>query len=296
MEGTPLSSTSDPESGLDTKKSKEKQKRFELEPENSTTMSLRQSRHIAREALRHEEKDTSELAEKNADVTAYKTFEHRQPAPEAKQLHGGGSEPEHIGHVLITAEAAKRHKAESTSLAKQETRQLPPNKRIETLSRPELLSLSEQINVEGTSLRHVYETHLIGEQALRRLVAEYLLGGNIQQSLQREIVEHEIDFERDPALRDIALPADTNKSDITHLNAPGKEALHQLLKEAEAGIDTNEEELTYDRTEPNPLDNHQVKKAIQPSPPGQQRPVDILMGVTIVVLLILVIVLYFWHR
>ena len=77
---------------------------------------------------------------------------------------------------------------------------------METLSRAELLSISEHIGVETSSLRNVYETHLIGEHALRRLVAEYLQGGDVQMALRREIVEHEIDHERDPALRDAVVP------------------------------------------------------------------------------------------
>lgn len=287
MEGTPLSTTSDPESSFDTK-SPDKLDNLEPVLENNE-VSLRHSRHIAREALLHQEQE-----DKNTEKpTDYETFEHRHPGPEAKQLHGGTESPEHIGHVLIRAEADKRRPdtLPSAHHDKAET-QLESNKRVESLPRSELLALSEKIVVEGASLRHVYENHLIGEQALRRLISEYLQGENIQQSLQREIVEHEIDFERDPALRDLALPAD-DSNDTKHINVPGKDALNQLLQHAEAGMANLDDQISYDEQTSN------TKKGIDRTTQHYQqllRPIDIIMGVTIVMLLVLVIVLYFWHH
>ena len=65
-----------------------------------------------------------------------------------------------------------------------------------------LLELGADIEINGNSLRHAYESHLIGEGGLRRLVAEHLQGGDLPKALRREITEHEMDFERDPKLRD----------------------------------------------------------------------------------------------
>jgi hypothetical protein len=170
---------------------------------------------------------------------------------------------------------------------------LPPNKRIETLSRPELLAISEQIAVEGSTLRSVYETHLIGEQALRRLVAEYMHEGDISKALQREIVEHEIDFERDPALRDLAMPgeSDDDSREAKKVTAPGREALNQLLQKAEAGIDAgSDEDFVYDKTESKAKDK-------RPGPKTQGRkPADTVMGAIIIMLIFLVAVLYLWHH
>lgn len=73
---------------------------------------------------------------------------------------------------------------------------------VRLMHRRELLELSEKIVIEGASLRHIYETHLIGEKQLRHLVGEYLEGKDIRRDLRREMVEREIDFERDPLLRD----------------------------------------------------------------------------------------------
>jgi hypothetical protein len=215
---------------------------------------------------------------------ANRPSDRRHRAPEANQLHGEQAARERIGHVLIAAEAT--HEAKQAP----ERLQLPPDKRVETLPRAELLSFSAQITVEGSTLRDVYETHLIGEQALRRLVAEYLHGGDLQKALLREIVEHEIDFERDPALRDMAVPTDADTNDTQKLAAPGKETLNELLQKAGAVIGGSDEDETVSYGKPKTT----ASPAEQPYP--RQQPVDVIMGVIIVVLIILVVSLYFWHH
>ena len=233
----------------------------------------------------------------SAPYLANRPKEYRQRALEANQLHGAGVAHEHIGHVLMSGESAKRGKeAEDPKTGQiKEKLQLPPNKRIETLSRPELLAMSELIAVEGSTLRNVYETHLIGEQALRRLVAEYMHDGDVNKALQREIVEHEIDFERDPALRDLPMPGesddDDNNNEAKKVAAPGKEALNQLLIKAEAGIDAGgDEDFIYDKTEAK-------SKMKRPEPKSWGRkPADTVMGAIIIMLIFLIAVLYLWHR
>jgi hypothetical protein len=268
MESTPLTSSADPEQSFDTKKSK--RKREKLDDRLDDAAILRQRRHIAREALRLEDP------------------ERRQRAPEATQLHGAEKSREHIGHVLITAEADNRSGEVPHLQQPQERISLPPDTRIETLSRAELLILSGQIAVETSSLRNVYETHLIGEQALRRLVAEYLRGGDIQKALRHEILEHEIDFERDPALRDKSAISDLDE-DSNQIIASGKEALNQLLQKAGAGISGSDEELEYDKA-------HASYREERGLGPHRRSPLDIAMAITIVLLIALVIALYFRHR
>jgi hypothetical protein len=317
MESTPLSTANDPENDFDTKKFKDRRVRLvglESTPEHEdNVISLRQSRHIAREALRHDDSEApepffakAERAEEEheaeevvlhshdkitdrineIDNDREQAHEHRQRAPEARQLHGEVEAPGHIGHVLVAAEAPERSRGASPH----ERVQIPANKRIETLSRSELLSLSEGIAVEGSTLRNVYETHLIGEQALRRLVAEYFHGGDIQKALLREIVEHEIDFERDPALRDKSVPGAVDDDDARRVSVPGRGELDHLLEKAGAGIVANDELVAYDKTDA----KHEGRQAVQRYP--QQRPLDVMMAVTILVLIIVVVALYFWHH
>ncbi len=118
----------------------------------------------------------------------------RSVAPEATRLHS--PQPvEKIGAVLVTAQAETTPTIERTQIES-------IDRHVETLSRVDLLELSSKITVEGTTLRQAYETNLIGERALRRIVAEHLRGGDVSRALSREIVEHQIDYERDPVLRD----------------------------------------------------------------------------------------------
>ncbi|HMH31240.1 MAG TPA: hypothetical protein VK534_02070 [Methylomirabilota bacterium] len=122
--------------------------------------------------------------------------------------------PAHIGQMLVSAEAEPKTPTESHA---QEAINTESNKRLETLSRAELLALSETISIDGSSLRQIYETHLIGEQGLRRLVAEHLEGGDLRLAIKREIVEKEMNFERDPAQRKPATQDGINNNVGTQL-------------------------------------------------------------------------------
>ena len=73
---------------------------------------------------------------------------------------------------------------------------------VKTMRREDLLIVSEKIVVEGANLKDMYDNNLFSERALRRLVAEYLKGKDIRPLLRKEIVEKEMDYERDPVLRD----------------------------------------------------------------------------------------------
>jgi hypothetical protein len=169
------------------------------------------------------------------DAKAERATERRR-APEARQLHAT-THHELIGHVLITAESKPAGRSEKPA-------ELPKNlteRRIETLNRAELFSLSEKIIVDGSSLRQIYETHLIGERGLRRLVAEHLRGGDLKKALRQEIVEREIDFERDPGLRDMASYTVSSGG-----GAPGgNAALNKMFEKAAASLPANREEAAY---------------------------------------------------
>jgi hypothetical protein len=47
----------------------------------------------------------------------------------------------------------------------------------------------------------VFETNLISEHGLRRLLEVHERGGNVREALERELVEKEMSYERDPRLR-----------------------------------------------------------------------------------------------
>lgn len=183
----------------------------------------------------------------------------RQRAPEAHQLHGSTRAPEHIGSMLMAAESAAaviaRHtrveqeapeqrtqtKRETLQAAQKELNLPPSSTRVETLDRTELLELSEKIIVDGNSLRQIYETHLIGERGLRRLVAEHLRGGDVRKALKREVVEREIDFERDPAMRDKAVSAMSGGG----ATQATPKTLDEMIKRAASKVDGSEETMFY---------------------------------------------------
>lgn len=126
----------------------------------------------------------------------------------------------YIGHTIFTTETApatdrKTPNAESGPLSGQ---------RIETMPRDELLVLAEKISVGGDTLRHLYETQLIGERGLRRLIWVHEEGGDIRKALGEEISEREKEFERDPAMRH-TMPADNA---VTAAPSPDQVLAHLL--------------------------------------------------------------------
>ena len=146
------------------------------------------------------------------------------------------------------------------------------------MSRTELLSLSEKIVVDGSSLRQVYETRLVGEKGLRRLIQEYLGNGDIKKALRREIVEREVDFERDPILRDNAPQPG--------LSAGGTATtLKELLKKANAASLDDSEEVAFLKARAAFETQQQAQQQ------KQRRMIDISFAGTIIVLAILVTIL-----
>jgi hypothetical protein len=105
--------------------------------------------------------------------------------------------PESIGKVLVDSELPH---------AEVRPENIPDgelsNLKAQTMNRAELLRVAQKIMIDGSSLRQIYETHLVGEKGMRRIIAVYLRGGNVKRALRRELIQREIDFERDPDLRD----------------------------------------------------------------------------------------------
>ncbi|MHB1864767.1 MAG: hypothetical protein ACYCPS_01200 [Candidatus Saccharimonadales bacterium] len=122
------------------------------------------------------------------ELAKNKSLEKKRPPKRIDE-----TETETIGRVLIDSELPERpvgHRNEKAGLS------------AHTMKRQELLKAASAIKVEGSSLKQIYEAHLVGERGLRRIIAEYLRGGNYIKTLKRELVEREKDFERDPKLRD----------------------------------------------------------------------------------------------
>jgi hypothetical protein len=191
--------------------------------------------------------------------------------------------PERIGRVLVrrtetvftseTAVATERQPVVNKEL-------LSAEKRVQSMTRRELLAASETIIIEGANLRQIYETHLVGEQALRRIVAEHLRGGDVQKVLREELVEREIDFERDPVLRDRARAA---------LSGGGNSALDNLLQKAGVTNDEDQSTLVASKSEEK---SAKYKKPML----VKHHLVDASIGIVITVLAAAVLIIYLHTR
>jgi hypothetical protein len=208
----------------------------------------------------------------------------RRQAVEARRLHS--APPERIGHMLMSAEAKPGSSGGKPALEKSAGDSLPMemgSQRAETLSRAELMTLSERIIIDGSNLHQIYETHLIGERGLRRLVAEYLRGGDLKQALRFEVVERERDFERDPVMRDLK-PQPELSSTVSASNHQA--ALDKLLEQADISSEDRGEEAAFfkARARFEAREHHQHKQ--------RRRSMDIGLGAVILVLIILVVALF----
>jgi hypothetical protein len=209
----------------------------------------------------------------------------RRAAPEAHQLHGKRQARERLGRMVVVAEStsptARIPERPDTPTAPA----LKVEKNVDTMARAELLALSDKIIIDGASLRQVYETRLVGERGLRRLISEHLQGGNVKKLLRKEIVEREIDFERDPAMRDQS-PEDGG----TSTGAGGQASLKTMLDRVEPTIGSDDEEKAYYKAR-TAYDTQQQSERRQ-----KRRAADVSMGVVIAVLIALVLILLLSHQ
>jgi uncharacterized membrane-anchored protein YhcB (DUF1043 family) len=77
-------------------------------------------------------------------------------------------------------------------------------KKIEAYSPQELDRAAEKIKIDGTTLKELARAHNLDERAVRRVVGTFIEGGNIKEALTHEMVQKELQYERDPKLRQAA--------------------------------------------------------------------------------------------
>lgn len=215
-----------------------------------------------------------------------KSVEARKVAPEAQKIHSLPEKtPSHLGHIVVTAEAAPKRPAapEHTFVPKAATIE----KQFETINRAELMRLSEKIIVDGSSLRQIYESRLVGEKGLRRLVREHFRGGDLKKALRREIVEREIDFERDPILRDHAASSQASPNGGGPTNAIG---LQHMLKQANVDLTNEKEETAFLKA------RAEHEQRVKKRELKKRKTMDISLITTIVVLFGLLLLVGIMHR
>lgn len=125
--------------------------------------------------------------------------ENMPPRPESR-LHLEKPKAERLAKIAVAAEAPRI--IEKKTIETRQGKIVGQPEQVRTMHRAELMDVAQKIMVEGASLKQIYETRLIGEHQLRFLVSEFLQGKDIRNDLRKEMIEHEIDFERDPIMRD----------------------------------------------------------------------------------------------
>lgn len=245
---------------------KKKMEKKVKEVEEDISMKEAQIRNIAREPRTESESEPVRRAE----------------ALEANQLHGKKLPAERIGHVVIAGEPAPMPEPVNKNKKDTDPSAKVLSSRVATMSRSELLDLSEEISVDNTTLRHVYNSHLIGENGLRRLVYEHARGGNVKETLHREMLEHGTEYERDPQLR---RRVETDKPQ--RAGQEENKSLKELLKKSGMiGGDTDDSVV---KSSSRPKVEQTIREAKHKT--KQFRALDMAFSSIILILLVLVIML-----
>lgn len=71
-----------------------------------------------------------------------------------------------------------------------------------SLDKSEQLDLAKNIQLDGVSVLEMYQAKRIDEAGLRRIIIEFLRGGDLRHVIKNEIIRLQLRFERDPQLRD----------------------------------------------------------------------------------------------
>ncbi len=117
---------------------------------------------------------------------------------------------------------------EKTLLKSEKLKPEIKNTKMVSLTDKEIISLSEKIKIEGVSLKTFYQNKEVSFNGLKRILNEYLKTGSIEKILKKELIEHQIDFEKDPILKDV-------RNDDFYTESSSPKSINELL--AKKGLD-----------------------------------------------------------
>jgi hypothetical protein len=215
---------------------------------------------------------------------APRTSQAERPAEQAKETIPAPpvNRSEHLGlatlkalEVPVAAVTPRAEQIKPTTIEQAKAAKIP----VETLPLKDVVAVAETIPAGATTLNRVYETNLISERGLRRVVAEARRGGNVARVLQEELLIKELSYERDPRMRDRQLKA------LQSAGFAGVAAQAALSNQIGAN----------GQTDATPADND-ATKAFNPSQQTSQKrptphPLVVANVAALVVLAILVVVL-----
>lgn len=155
-----------------------------------------QERFAERLAAAKVEKQSSTIERRFAEPTSARGAETISAAPRMNRLEQFTAGVIEAPAVVLGAAAAilpERHRDKAPAI--------DFTKKIEAYSPQELDRAAEKIKIDGASLKELARVHNLDERAVRRVVSEFIKGGNVKEVLTREMVQKELQFERDPKLR-----------------------------------------------------------------------------------------------
>jgi uncharacterized membrane-anchored protein YhcB (DUF1043 family) len=116
--------------------------------------------------------------------------------------------PERLGRMLVEAPAIAlgqgigmaRREQEAGVEASRDFVKL--NRNVEKYTPAELKQAAEKIRIDGTTLKDMYDRGQLDERALRRVMAEFVEGRSARAAINKELLDEELRYERDPRIRD----------------------------------------------------------------------------------------------
>jgi hypothetical protein len=96
---------------------------------------------------------------------------------------------------LVTPTAAE------LAVSRSEYAGIVPFNTSEQMTSKELKAIAEKVIIDHVSLKDMYESQQFDEKGLRRIVNEFLRGGDVQRAITSEVVRKDKAFELDPRLR-----------------------------------------------------------------------------------------------
>lgn len=161
-------------------------------------------------------------------------------------------------------------------------------KPVQVMKKAELIKVAEKIKIDGTTLKKIFENQLITEKGLRRIVSTFLRGGNVKRALNREIMERQIDFERDPLMRDGDGGVGAVAGGGGHGDGNTKDKVTELLEKK--GINFNSQDIAFIPKNSIPNKDKNITKKSRKNP---SIIIDIIMVLSLAGLLILLIFLLY---
>ncbi len=211
-----------------------------------------------------------------------------EPYSRRRETYGNHSGAAEVGRILVEAPLAAAllmtERARPASFAER-AGVVPFNKKAEEFSREELMTTAEKLTVQGVSLKEMVAVGSLDEQSLRRVIGEFLEGGDVSRAVAREVKEKELKYERDPRMRHAAAAA----AQAAGSGGSGSGSGGLVAVQPTNDVDTNELPTPQDSPEytgPTPTPNAATLKAIRNKQMATVAATTVLIALAVIILII----------